>query len=138
MTPQELSDIDRQVAEAIGESYEKHDWECVGTGYYESAYVCKICGENYFGDALEFEEPNLPKCAHKFSTSWDSSMYAAEKAGLFFTDDMCPPHALFMLTGKWEIASITPAHEIGKCLPCRSESGPLAICKAILSLKGGK
>lgn len=61
--------------------------------------------------------------------------FAAEKSGLFHTDDIDPPHVLMMLNGQWEIARANRS-EIFACLHARSETGPLCICNAILSLKG--
>jgi hypothetical protein len=64
MTPQDLSDIDRQVAEAIGLEY-----EMLQPAYLDSP-AC------FLESRREFRP----------STDWRDAMFAAEKAGLFMGD----------------------------------------------------
>jgi hypothetical protein len=130
MTPQELSDIDRQVAEAIGDTRTEHQWSQLGGGIEYSAWLCLRCGIHSQGNNEEEASREIKaECVREFSTSWDDAMFAAEKAALFLNDGA----TIYQRDDKfWAIGFA------GSTKLLMDESGPLCVARAILKLKGGK
>lgn len=113
MTPQELCDIDKKVAEAIGAK--RISIKIPSTGEPEQCWQ--------FPDEKK-------QITFRPSTDWNQAMYAAEKAGLTGVLVDTPSRGLpFFLCFPDQLKERGLAGSV-------SESGPLAICNAILSLKG--
>lgn len=112
MKPEELADIDRRVAEAIGGElwlgFDQHDW-------------------NFDGHKVDVNRWNP-------STDWNSAMFAAEKAGLMDGDKRL---TLYQRDNTYH-ADVYHCNGLFVYQTEEAESGTLAICKAILALKEGK
>jgi hypothetical protein len=120
MTPQELSDIDRQVAEAIGIPVSTPDHI---PGDYPHITLYESGGLVYWSEPYCNGEDWLP------SRDWNHAMLAAEKAGLFMGDGA----TIYQRGDKfWAIVFA------GSTKLLMDESGPLCVARAILKLKGGK
>lgn len=109
-------DIDSLVAEAIGLDV----W--VTDMFSEAGNQCYRKG------------PKHPVPGKKWSpsTNWNDAMYAAEKVGLFGE-----PYVAYLImesSGNWKVDLSDDAGLIER--EFYSHTGPFAICKAILSLKG--
>lgn len=122
MTPQELCDIDKKVAEAIGGILGKNQWLFPWGGMARVSTQ-----QTHHPDGLfEEEQENV----WKPSTDWNDAMFAAKKARLtgtlVNTPSMGPP---FFLCCPDQLKDLGLA-------PATAETGPLAISLAILSLKG--
>lgn len=128
MTPEESKHLDRWV------------WEALGFGNKWFPPDVPTCGPDWQVEIKSIaDHPAAPgwRLFGSFppvSRDWNLAMWAAGKSGLFYTDSMRPPHALFMLHGAWEIARASRC-ELYECLHARGETGPLSICRAILYLK---
>lgn len=122
MTPEELTGIDRKVAEACGIRYclEKNGMPRPPTSLLSSAG--------------EFLALRLGRTPFRPSTDWNDAMFAAEKAGLFDGEpDQCGE--LFRLSRDWD--GWDAERMAGQCINGSSHiSGPLAICQCILRFKG--
>lgn len=113
MTPQELSEIDRKVAEAIGDDVTSpHEWPDYGE------VLCCLC-------KVSLQNKDLP-CVRNFSTDWNDAMYAAEKAGLFNSKTEGVT-IIFHGEKHWSVL-------VGVLL-IPDQTPQLALCRAILALK---
>jgi hypothetical protein len=114
VTPQELCDIDKKVAEAIGVEY----------AMLQPAYLDRpTC-------FLESKREFRP------STDWNDAMFAAEKVGMW-KDGLVFGKEAYTQENLYYVSQ--HAHgDYGYNPIGRGETGPLAICRYVLKLKGAK
>jgi hypothetical protein len=133
MTSLVASDLDKRVAEAVGDPFPRaHDWFWTGRhGSDVSLYCCTHCDVHDIDDGEPEHNPKHP-CVQPYSTNLNAAFRAAERVGLFDGYQL----------GKWT------SREFCIILACdqpsegdiigRGETPALAICEAILNLKEKK
>lgn len=107
-------ETDRMVADACGIT--GLHVRVLGVGIHEY--------RRYTGDGTD-EVPFRP------STDWNDAMLAAERFGLFCDWGFC----LLLHDGQWLVADVSVFGKIDYDEGYRHESGPLAICRAILAMR---
>jgi hypothetical protein len=124
MTPQELAEIDRKVAEAIGLNFtSEYNW-CAS--YDPLPHNIETSGTDKDGRSVYAFTP---------SRDWSDAMFAAEKAGLWPMGHIFGKES-YCQENKYYVSSGGSHGEYGYNPIARHESGPLCISKAILHLKG--
>ena len=126
-------ELDRLVSEAIGEVIRGHDWRHTGLGFGDvSVYVCKVCGclrIRVWGEVVSGSDPKGP-CVPPYSTDLRVAFFAAEKVGLWDEYGYC------RAAGQHVISKEVPIMSWADTLTHNPTSPTLAICEAILKLKG--
>jgi hypothetical protein len=137
-------ELDRLVAEACGIEYERdpnpsglHEWEDVylrQSGRRGSVSHCLKCHRIYTEGYCEPPPPETgckpDPILFRPSTDWNEAMRAAEKVGLLKTYQLEQSQ-----NGRYEVRECD-MH--GHVLISEHQSGPVAICRAILKLKASK
>jgi hypothetical protein len=118
MTPEELCEIDRNVAEAISGKIEKWFWRFPDSDYIPTVSTAESYNPKFKDEVHEAWKP---------STDWNDAMFAAEKAGVLRIDNNMlwnPDH--------WQVGNEDHGSWV---IVAEDETGPLCICNAILALK---
>lgn len=125
MTPEELAEIDRKVAEAIGGETGSDDWNWK---FPWGGVANKSTQNTHHPDGLyEEEQYNV----WRPSTDWNDAMFAAEKAfgEQSYSVSYDHEYGIDKRTG-WNVS-------VGQTsLNQFAETGPMAVCLAILNLTG--
>lgn len=116
-------ELDAAVAKAIGvPANNRHELDDSDPSSYKQR--CRVCGEWIYTSEAHYEV----SCAPPYSTDLNAAFEAAEKCGLFLNASLSRKE-----NGFWLILG-TPRDPRKLCV--YGDSTPLAICAAILKLKG--
>jgi hypothetical protein len=132
-------ETDRKVAEALGTVREEHGWHPTGEcSFYVNLYRCKHCGEYDLSESAGDADPG--PCIPPYSTDWNYAMAAFILSPELATNhvigtlDVGPDWALWRTRVGDDNCDIL---EHGKLADIH-ETGPLAICGAILKFVAEK
>lgn len=143
MTPAEIQQLNIQVAEAIGLPVRKEDWyindEPENPLENPDNYPYVQIGR--FG-LIYWDKPNEDGKEWNPATNWNQAMYAAEKAEMWKTPKYSDQTiSLIYNNGYYAVCKSQPSEHVD-CQDvwetiAEDQSGPIAICKAILFFNGG-